>query len=260
MGLKTTFSNFRDFGGLEIPGGRKFKDGMIYRCSRLAPKNAEEKEILQGLKLDCVLDFRTPAEVKEKPDKLPKGVEYVNVSVFGDTKFQILAPTRKSKLALLGCTDLQFDEIMQGIRDSYAYMPYARHAYKELFARLNAGRKLAFHCTAGKDRTGVAAMIIELALGRTREQAHEQYMLSNQKRAGKNGKLMKMLKLLPLSDKFYECVNYSTRTHDELFDIAYDAIFSKYPTIDEFLLKEYGVTSENIKAWRDTYTEEVKAK
>lgn len=75
MGLKTTFSNFRDFGGLEIPGGRKFKDGMIYRCSRLAPKNAEEKEILQGLKLDCVLDFRTPAEVKEKPDKLPKGVE-----------------------------------------------------------------------------------------------------------------------------------------------------------------------------------------
>ena len=85
-------------------------------------------------------------------------------------------------------------------------------------------------------------------------------MLSNQKRAGKNGKLMKMLKLLPLSDKFYECVNYSTRTHDELFDIAYDAIFSKYPTIDEFLLKEYGVTAENIKAWRDTYTEEVKAK
>ena len=184
-------------------------------------------------------------------------MEYVNVSVFGDTKFQILAPTRKSKLALLGCTDSQFDEIMQGIRDSYAYMPYARHAYKELFARLNAGRKLAFHCTAGKDRTGVAALIIELALGRTREQAHEQYMLSNQKRAGKNGKLMKMLKLLPLSDKFYECVNYSTRTHDELFDIAYDAIFSKYPTIDEFLLKEYGVTAENIKAWRDTYTEEV---
>lgn len=81
---------------------------------------------------------------KGKPDKLPKGVEYVNVSVFGDTKFQILAPTRKSKLALLGCTDSQFDEIMQGIRDSYAYMPYARHAYKELLQDSTRAGNLRF--------------------------------------------------------------------------------------------------------------------
>lgn len=254
--MSLSFSNFRDFGGLEIPDGRVFKSGKLFRCSRLYPKNREDKEFLKGLHLDSVIDLRIPAEVKEKPDKLPKGVEYVNASVFGDTKFQILAPTMKSKLALLGCTDAQFDEIMQGIRDSYAYMPYAHDAYKKLFDRLNQGKTLAFHCTAGKDRTGVAAMMIELALGRTREQAHEQYMLSNQKRQGKNKRLMRFLNKLPLSDKFYECVNYSTRTHDELFEIAADAIFSRYATIEDFLLKEYGVTAKNIADWKEFYTEE----
>lgn len=255
MGKGVTFSNFRDMGGLELPSGGVIKAGKLYRTCKLRPKNGDDKRFLASLGLDCVIDFRTPEEVKEKPDKLPKGVEYVNASVFGDTKFRILAPTRKSCFAMLSCTDAQFDEIMDGVRDAYEYMPYAKHAYSELFSRMNEGKTIAFHCTAGKDRTGVAAMIIELALGRTRRQALEEYMRSNNRKTGKTARLMKLVKPLRLSDKFYECVRYNSRVHEELFDRAWNAIFDKYATIEDFLLAEYGVTAENIADWKRYYTE-----
>lgn len=251
---KISFSNFRDLGGLPLPQGGEIKKGKLFRACRLMPKCEEDKEFLASLHLDCVVDLRVPREIKEKPDELPEGVEYVNASVFGDTKFQVLAPTLRSKLALLFCTDGQFDEILQGIRDSYAYMPYAKHAYKLLFDRLNAGKTVAFHCTAGKDRTGVAAMMIELALGRTREQAKAEYMLSNERRAHSNSKIMQLIKKVPLREKLYEVVNYSSRVHEELFDTAYEAIFSKYPTIEAFLSAEYGVTEQDIAGWKKNYT------
>ncbi len=255
MDSSKNFINFRDMGGLTLPDGRRIKKGVLFRTARLFPKSKEDKRFLESLGLECVVDLRTPEEIREKPDKLPKGTEYVNASVFGDTKFCILAPTRKAKFALLSCTDGQFDEIMQGIRDSYAYMPYAVQAYKELFDRLNGGKVLAFHCTAGKDRTGVAAMMIELALGRTREQAREQYMLSNSMRSGKTSRLMKIMSRLHFREKLLECVRYSSHTHDELFDIAYNAIFSKYATINDFLREEYGVTENDIENWKKRYTE-----
>ena len=248
-----TFGNFRDMGGLTVPGG-EIKRGKLFRTCRLKPKTEADREFLESLGLECVIDLRVPQEIREKPDELPKGVEYVNASVFGDTKFQVLAPTTRSKLALLFCTDEQFAEILQGIRDSYAYMPYAKHAYSVLFERLNAGKTLAFHCTAGKDRTGVAAMMIELALGRSKEQAKEEYMLSNVKRAHSNSRIIKLIKKLPLRDELYEVVNYSSRVHEELFDTAYDAIFSRYPTIEDFLREEYGVTAENLADWKKFYT------
>lgn len=250
-----TFGNLRDLGGLELPDGKKIKSGKIYRACRLKPKTEADRRLLVSMNLDSVIDLRTPGEIKEKPDELPDGVEYVKVSVFGNTKFQVLAPTMRAKLALLFCTDDEFDQILQGIRDSYTYMPYARHAYKELFDRLNAGKTVAFHCTAGKDRTGVAAMIIELALGRTREQAKAQYMLSNEKRAAKNSSLMSLIKKIPLRPKLYEVVDYSSKVHEELFDNAYEAIFSKYDTIKSFLKAEYGVTEQNIDDWKKFYTE-----
>ena len=48
----------------------------------------------------------------------------------------------------------------------YKQMLFGNKAYKELFRALEAGETpVLFHCSGGKDRTGVAAMLILLALG-----------------------------------------------------------------------------------------------
>jgi protein-tyrosine phosphatase len=55
--------------------------------------------------------------------------------------------------------------------------------YAALLARLQQqdSLPLVFHCTAGKDRTGMAAVIILLALGVSREAIVQDFMLSNER-------------------------------------------------------------------------------
>ena len=52
--------------------------------------------------------------------------------------------------------------------------------YRRMFAELLAGRApLAFNCTAGKDRTGIAAALLLTALGVPRESVIQDYTLTN---------------------------------------------------------------------------------
>ena len=54
------------------------------------------------------------------------------------------------------------------------------HRFAELFQHLlQADTPLLFHCTAGKDRTGVAAALVLLALGVPRDVVMQDYLLTN---------------------------------------------------------------------------------
>ena len=62
----------------------------------------------------------------------------------------------------------------------YRQMLTGNKAFKELFRALEAGETpILFHCTSGKDRTGVAAMLILLALGASDETICADYARTN---------------------------------------------------------------------------------
>ena len=62
----------------------------------------------------------------------------------------------------------------------YERMLFGNKAYKELFRALEAGETpVLFHCSAGKDRTGVAAMLILLALGASDKTIAEDFEKTN---------------------------------------------------------------------------------
>ena len=73
----------------------------------------------------------------------------------------------------------------------YRQMLTGNKAFKELFRALEAGETpILFHCTAGKDRTGVAAMLILLALGASDETICADYARTNLCRAAEIEKAM----------------------------------------------------------------------
>src|SRR5699024_12834665 len=60
---------------------------------------------------------------------------------------------------------------------------HAQAAYRKMFNVLlendKEGESVVFHCTAGKDRTGVAAFLILSALGVSEKQIVEDYLYTN---------------------------------------------------------------------------------
>ncbi len=252
---KLTLVNFRDLGGLEVANGKKIKSNLIYRTTMFNPTTPTDFKYIENMHLDSVLDLRSPGEAQEQKDILPDGVEYIDACVFNGGKFKDMAPTKRTRTMMLFMSRKKVDELYSLMIELYAHMPYVKEAFSKIFKCMDEHKTFAFHCTSGKDRTGVAAMLIELTFGRTYEQVVDQYLHSNDARKEYNEQLMKKINKIPTAQFRKDFAKYSLGVHKELIDSAYNSIFSKYDTFKDFLKDVYGITDEQIKDWEDYYLE-----
>ena len=247
---KTKLVNFRDMGGLATLYG-KLKCGKIFRTGAFAPKCRADKEYFENMHLDAVVDFRTPAEVEHKPDQLPKGVEYIRAAIF-EVDAPGISTTSSTTKDVFKMKESDMNAARDFVASTYATMAYSKE-YDKLFVLMDEGKTFAFHCTAGKDRTGIAAMLIELAFGRTFEECKAEYLASNEHREKENKKIDLYLRLIFIKKPVREFVAEVLRVHDYLFEIAKKSILDKYATVDEFLEKEHGITKERREKWIEMY-------
>lgn len=166
--------NFRDLGGYTTGDGRRVKAGLLFRADSLAQLTDADLERLAALRLRAVYDFRTPAEVGPAPDRLPAGQDIRQVALpIGDPAMNVEA-LRESIMA----GDLDAMPVL----DSYAEVALKHSGtYRAWFDDLldPANIPSVFHCTGGKDRTGVGAALFLYALGVPRATALQDYMASN---------------------------------------------------------------------------------
>jgi len=174
----TSFTNLRDLGGLAC-GEAMLRSGKIFRSSLLAAKTKKDRQLLDSLGLDAIIDLRSAEEIAEKPDYLPSGCEFVNAPVYKLDEFRYITSTKDTLREVLHLKRQEADILRQSKLRAYSQMPFAPE-FGEIFRRMDAGKTIAFHCSEGKDRTGVAAMLVEFALGRSVEQVREEYLRSNQ--------------------------------------------------------------------------------
>ncbi|WP_239007911.1 tyrosine-protein phosphatase [Burkholderia anthina] len=116
-----------------------------------------------------VCDLRTTAEIHAQPDVPLAGATWQNLNVLGVTDIGPL-PTN-------GATATAF---MQDMYRAFVTTETARTSYHALFAGFAAsGGNLVFHCTAGKDRTGWAAAILQTIVGVQQQTIFADYLLTN---------------------------------------------------------------------------------
>ncbi len=252
---KLTLVNFRDFGGLECANGKKFKPGLIYRTEAFDPETQTDFDYIKNMNLDYVIDFRSPPEMEDYPDILPEGVEHIDACVYDTPKYRNLVPSKRGKYSILFMSKKKIDEMYTLMKDVYGYMPYATNAFSYIFKCMDEHKTFAFHCMAGKDRTGIGALLIELTFGRTYEQTLERYLYSDVIRKDFNEYMAKKIKKVPTFKYVKDFAIYTLEVHKELFDKAYNAIFSKYDNFHDFLKDVYGITPEQIKDWEEYYLE-----
>lgn len=245
------YNNFRDLGGLRCSDGRKIKSGMIFRSPVLNTKSAEDIAFLESLKLDCIVDFRSEEEIKARPDPIIKNCKYISVPAFDGKKYKYIVVSNKGKIRCLTLRGKRIGELKQNKLDSYAEMPFSP-AYKTIFALMDEGKRFDFHCTEGKDRTGICAALIELALGRSESDIMAEYLRSEQFRPHKD---RSWLKYIGIPKQLIEDISFCESTHEELLRLAYDTVLKKYGSLDEYLEKEYNITEQRRAKWCEIYTE-----
>ena len=169
--------NFRELGGYTGCGGRHVKYGAFYRSPALANiKTPADRARFEELGVRTVFDFRSEKERTLAPDPDFPGVVNIPASaMLAEDGSEVDFDLEK----LLRSED-GIRMLTEGVHESYARMPFGNPAYRALFGAIRAGQTpILFHCTAGKDRTGVAAALILKALGVSREDIVEDYLLTS---------------------------------------------------------------------------------
>jgi protein-tyrosine phosphatase len=169
--------NFRDLGGYQAVDGRHLKWGLVFRSDNLGRLSDRDVLYLQKMGIRQVCDFRTPAEIKNLPDRFPQAGEGRSLQLpirHGESD-----PANTFDRIKAGDVDWMTEEYMINgyIKNIENFAPLWATFFRTLGDPLN--RPLVFHCTGGKDRAGVAAALILLALEVPSETVIRDHGLSN---------------------------------------------------------------------------------
>lgn len=153
--------NLRDLGGYPAAGGR-VRAGVVYRSGmmhHIPPPGLRWLREHAGIR--TVLDLRSDEELARD------GVSPFAAAGIAHQHTPVFAKTDQTEEARRE----QWRQMRDGVYDwTSSYQRMAEQggaAFARLFAVLAAGEQapLVFHCTAGRDRTGVAAALLLGALG-----------------------------------------------------------------------------------------------
>jgi len=166
--------NFRDLGGYLTQDGRRLRWGRLYRSGSMAALTEAAYVRLAELGVRVVCDLRTTSERRSHPFDWRKAPNLSYWARDYDLSFGDLRAVIASDLPTA-------EQAQAAMVTAYCELPFEQApAFGELFRRLAAGETpLVFNCSAGKDRTGIAAALILRALGVPEATIVEDYLLSN---------------------------------------------------------------------------------
>ena len=170
----TGASNFRDLGGYAGHMGRPVKWRKIFRSDHLANLSPEDLQQIQSLGVKRSFDFRGVQESQAQSYDWPD-LQRHSLSI-EPTVVQRLQAQHLTGKPLTAADAL--DAMQTTYRD---FVRVDSRRFAELFENLlDHADPLLFHCTAGKDRTGLAAALVLYALDVSESDIWHDYLLTNQ--------------------------------------------------------------------------------
>lgn len=247
--------NFRELGGYLTEDGRKIKWHKLLRCGSMAQLTKNDVDYLDQYGVRYIIDLRSPEESNYSPDKYPDKAQYFQDTVypFSFSLFKNLGIINNMRL---GASNMDFG------RQTYLQMlldPHAQAAYRKMFNVLlendKEGESVVFHCTAGKDRTGVAAFLILSALGVSEKQIVEDYLYTNLFFDNYSSETINDALESESQTEIAQRLNSKTAVIAETIEVLPKACQVVSGSVEKFLEEKLGMTKAKIKRLQELYLE-----
>ena len=228
-------TNTRDLGGYETQSGLYSRAHKYVRAA--APTYASSKDIqtLKDYGVKVVVDLRSDFEKECQPNPFAndQDIDYYEVNLFDSSK-AVLVPDEVKTYKDLG-----------GV---YIYMLEGmKHKFKELFDIFMKYpyETVLFHCSAGKDRTGVTAALLLYLIG-----CHEYDIVKDYRESYENNKEMNASLAQMMNDE--EAKQYLRSSPRYMMELL-DYLREHYGSAKEYLL-EIGMKNDEIEELIENFT------
>lgn len=235
--------NFRDIAGTTTAYATAhdgiMRSGVFYRSNAVTPSAADLK-VLNSLGIKAVYDLRTPGEIATTPDAALSGAINRNIDIIGSGTSGANIMTVSMKTAADAVA------VMENTNRQFVYDAGMRKQFGLLFNQLAAVDGAAlFHCTAGKDRTGWTAAVLQTIAGVDSATIMRNYLATNDYTAAR---VAATLKAMPAA----QAVVYAPLlgVQASFLQAGLDQLKAQYGSMDNYLKQGLGLSQETIYVLR----------
>lgn len=231
-----TLTNFRDLGGIPNKHGKQLIDKRLLRSAELSHLSPEQARQLAGrYQLGKIIDFRSAAETRERPDVSIAQARYVHIDLLAEAQQQAQASIAAfSQLDSVSKTT----EYMQMLYQELALSPAAQAGYRQFFQEVlanDADKSVLFHCAAGKDRTGIAAMLMLEVLEVSRTLIYHDYLKTNHMRSQENARLVAQAAAAGADAAQQAAFDIALQVDSRYLDRFYATVEQHYAGVENYL-------------------------
>ena len=256
----TSVKNARELGGYAAADGRHIKKGILLRTAKLSGISDEETALLRNTyKVSDIIDFRMPMEIAGFEDPVISGAEYHNIDVMQltDSEFAAFADIQSDLNDIRAIIDImaRYDLFGTALYKKYLDCESGKRGFGDFFRIILAAapdRAVLWHCTSGKDRTGLAAMLLMTALGVDEETVVSDYMLTNAYNSASIDKMKRYFSSLGWDEALTEMGLGVFESVEERFlreSIAH--LNEKYGSVLDYIHNGLGITEKQIEELKE---------
>lgn len=247
--------NFRELGGYITRDGRVIRKGQFYRSGPLGMLNEEELEYVKSLNIRHVFDFRSDTEISELPDPQLPTAEYHPVNALTDAEGNPVNFSPK----VIEQTDFARQPASNFLEIMYENLPFTK-AYKELFEAVRKKETpILFHCTAGKDRTGIAAVLIMILLGVDEKTALDDYELTNEYRVSFIERFLERVsEMIGDDEELRHALRGVEGVNRENAELSLRRIRERFGDYETYFKAQFGIDEKMQAELAEYYTEEAR--
>lgn len=250
--------NARDLGGFPAAGGKMIRKKSLIRSGHLANATESDLRLLcDEYNLGTVIDLRTEAEIKEKPEMLPENVAAFSIPLL-DNSFLGIARDEfsiRDWFNVFKDTDKKPVDVFCEMYDALVFGDRSKELIPKFFEILleNNGSAVLWHCSAGKDRVGITTMLLLLALGVEREIIYKDYIATRYFTA-KDIILMRVFSPFVLRNiRLVRCLAVLMGVKRVYLEKIFQRIDNEYESVEDFFEKQYGISRDKLSMLRDKY-------
>jgi protein-tyrosine phosphatase len=263
----TTISNARELGGYPTKDGKTVRKGVLLRTAALTDASQEElASLIEDYKLSAIIDMRASYELADDPEPVLDGVSQYNFKIMDEIVMaqraaaiqDVLTDPNvnpvKRMIAILESgviSDQMYVEFLQGDTGKAGFRDFFR-----VLLETPEGNAVLWHCTNGKDRTGVAAMLLLGVLNVDEKIIMDDFLLTNVFLEAEISAMRTQLEQY-IEDKamLEELMVAGKGVYAPYMQNAIDYIKANYGDIPGYVKAELGLADADIVKLKALYTE-----
>lgn len=229
--------NFRELGGYHTLNNALIKWHKLLRTSNLAFLNPQECSEIYDYGIRTIIDLRSPSEINSYPDQLPLNIKYFQIPVFKSDQTESNVEIENTKRLFSQDAKAGFNRMMRVYRQMVINSE-AQQAYQQFFevlAKRCTYGGILFHCSAGKDRTGFASILLLNALDVPEQIIKHDYLLTNKLSQKRIQERLDYAKKLHVNNSYLNSIYDLSTVNEYYYDQAVSLINYEYGGMHNYI-------------------------